>query len=84
MNWKGSLVMIKLFGRNIIRFVILVLVQILVLNNIQISGYIVPKHCWQSGVVYVAPNGTHGIGSNTPIPFHSLLDSVFDIHINLE
>ena len=34
--------MIKLFGRNIIRFVVLVLVQILVINNIQISGYIIP------------------------------------------
>ncbi len=34
--------MIKLLGRNIVRFVILVLVQILVLNNIQISGYIIP------------------------------------------
>ena len=34
--------MIKLFGRNIIRFIVLVLVQILVLNNIQISGYILP------------------------------------------
>ena len=34
--------MIKLFGRNIIRFIVLILVQILVLNNIQISGYIVP------------------------------------------
>jgi len=34
--------MIKLLGRNIIRFIVLVLVQILVLNNIQVSGYIVP------------------------------------------
>ena len=34
--------MIKMFGENIIRFIILVLVQILILNNIQISGYIVP------------------------------------------
>jgi rod shape-determining protein MreD len=35
--------MIKLFGRNIIRFVVLVLVQILILNNVQISGYIIPN-----------------------------------------
>jgi len=35
--------MIKLISRNIIRFVVLVLLQILVLNNIQISGYIVPN-----------------------------------------
>ncbi len=34
--------MIKLLARNIIRFATLVLVQILVLNNIQVSGYIVP------------------------------------------
>ena len=34
--------MIKLFVRNIIRFTVLVLLQILVLNNIQISGHIVP------------------------------------------
>jgi rod shape-determining protein MreD len=34
--------MIKLLGRNIIRFLVLVLAQILVLNNIQVSGYIVP------------------------------------------
>lgn len=35
--------MIKLLGRNIIRFIILVLVQILLLNNIRISGYIIPQ-----------------------------------------
>jgi len=34
--------MIKLLARNIIRFAILVMLQILVLNNIQISGYIIP------------------------------------------
>ena len=34
--------MIKLLGRNIIRFAILIMLQILVLNNIQISGYIIP------------------------------------------
>jgi rod shape-determining protein MreD len=41
-NWKGFPEMIKLLGRNTIRFVILVLLQILVFNNIQISGYLVP------------------------------------------
>jgi len=35
--------MIKLFSRNIIRFIVLVLLQILLVNNIQISGYIVPN-----------------------------------------
>jgi rod shape-determining protein MreD len=34
--------MIKLLNRNIIRFVVLVLLQVLVLNNIQISGFIIP------------------------------------------
>lgn len=34
--------MIKLLGRNIVRFVVLILIQVLLLNNIQISGYIVP------------------------------------------
>lgn len=42
MNWKGYREMIRLAGRNIIRFIVLVLVQVLLLNNIQISGYIVP------------------------------------------
>ena len=35
--------MIKLISRNIIRFVVLVLVQILILNNIQVNGYIIPN-----------------------------------------
>jgi rod shape-determining protein MreD len=43
LTWKGLLAMIKLLGRNIIRFAILILIQILLLNNIQISGYIVPQ-----------------------------------------
>ena len=34
--------MIKLLVRNIIRFIVLVLAQVLIINNIQISGYIVP------------------------------------------
>ena len=34
--------MIKLAGRNITRFILLVLIQVLLLNNIQISGYAVP------------------------------------------
>ncbi len=45
LNWKGYRAMIKLLGRNIIRFVVLILVQILVLDNIQISGHIVP-YCY--------------------------------------
>ena len=34
--------MIKLVSRNIARFLIVVLVQVLVMNNIQISGLIIP------------------------------------------
>ena len=34
--------MIKMLGRNIIRFIILVLIQIFLLDNIQISGHIIP------------------------------------------
>jgi len=34
--------MIKAFGKYIIRFVILVLIQVLVFNNIQVSGFINP------------------------------------------
>jgi rod shape-determining protein MreD len=34
--------MIKLAGRNIIRLILLVLIQVLLLNNIQVSGYAVP------------------------------------------
>ncbi len=34
--------MIKVLGRNIVRFAILVLVQVLILNNIQVSDFIVP------------------------------------------
>jgi rod shape-determining protein MreD len=42
LNLKGYRGMIKLLGRNIARFIVLVLAQILILNNIQVSGYIVP------------------------------------------
>ena len=35
--------MIKFFSRNIIRFIILIALQLGVLNNIQISGYLVPQ-----------------------------------------
>jgi hypothetical protein len=41
-NSKGFQEMIKLLVRNIIRFIVLVLVQVLIINNIQISGFIVP------------------------------------------
>ena len=34
--------MIKLLTRNMIRFIVLVLAQVLIINNIQVNGYIVP------------------------------------------
>jgi hypothetical protein len=34
--------MIKLLARNIVRFILLVLAQVLIINNIQVNGYIVP------------------------------------------
>lgn len=34
--------MIKIFPRNVLRFIVLVLLQVLVFNNIQINGYINP------------------------------------------
>ena len=38
-------------------------------------GYIVKKECWDSGVVRVKKNRSHGIRvDGDPIPFNSLLD----------
>ena len=34
--------MIKLLRRNIVRFVVLVLVQVLIFNNIEVGGYMIP------------------------------------------
>jgi len=30
------------------------------------------KHCWDAGVVRIAPNHEHGIKAHQPIPFSSL------------
>ncbi|MCB9720073.1 MAG: hypothetical protein H6756_04295 [Candidatus Omnitrophica bacterium] len=35
---------------------------------------IIPKHCWDSGVVRIAPNKSHEIKSHNPIPFRSFMD----------
>ena len=50
--------MIRLAGRNIIRFILLVLAQILIVNNIQISGYIVP--CFYVLFILLLPFETPG------------------------
>jgi hypothetical protein len=33
-----------------------------------------PKHAWDTGMVQVTANPSHGLKSINPIPFHSLLD----------
>jgi hypothetical protein len=37
-------------------------------------GKIAPKHAWAAGVVRIAPNKSHGIVPEAPVPFNSLLD----------
>jgi hypothetical protein len=44
-------------------------------NNIaQKQGEIVPKHAWDSGMVAMERNESHGIRPAKPKPFHTLLD----------
>ena len=38
------------------------------------EGRIIPKHCWDAGVVRISNNDAHGIKSLNPIPFNSLLE----------
>jgi hypothetical protein len=38
------------------------------------EGYIMPKHAWGSGVVYMERNESHGIIPRNPRHFHSLMD----------
>ena len=37
-------------------------------------GKVIPKHAWDSGVVRIERNDSHGIVPSSPLPFHSLLD----------
>lgn len=37
-------------------------------------GKVIPKHAWESGVVMIERNESHGISPGSPLPFHSLLD----------
>ena len=42
-------------------------------NNIaETKGRIVPKNCWDGGMVYTPKNDSHGIKSSGKKPFHSL------------
>jgi hypothetical protein len=44
-------------------------------NNIAKSaGQIHPKHAWDSGVVFMERNFSHGIAPANPKPFHTLMD----------
>ena len=36
------------------------------------AGKIVPKHCWDAGVVRISSNDLHGIKPLKPMPFNSL------------
>jgi hypothetical protein len=38
------------------------------------KGEIVPKHAWDSGVVFLERNQSHEIQPSNPKPFHTLLE----------
>jgi hypothetical protein len=43
-------------------------------NNIsETAGEIIPKHAWDSGMIYMQRNASHGIEPKKPKPFHSLM-----------
>ena len=48
------------------------------------KGKIIPKHCWDTGVVRIARNDLHGITPDAPIPFNSLLEILSKIEKVLE
>lgn len=41
-------------------------------DQIAKEGKIMPKHCWDSGVVRISSNDLHDIKSLSPIPFNSI------------
>jgi len=43
-------------------------------DQIAEEGKIMPKHCWDSGVVRISSNDLHSITSSNPVPFNSLLE----------
>lgn len=43
-------------------------------DDIAGPGKIVPKHAWDTGMVTVQTNLSHGLKKGNPIPFNSLLD----------
>lgn len=38
------------------------------------DGMIIPKHCWDNGVVLMDSNKDHGISPENPRPFNSILE----------
>ena len=43
-------------------------------DNFAVKGKVVPKHAWDSGLLYVAANKTHGIPTQRSVRFSSLSD----------
>ena len=41
-------------------------------NIAETKGKIVPRHCWNSGVIRIERNDLHGIKPPSPVPFNSL------------
>ena len=41
-------------------------------NIADAEGKIIPKHCWDSGVVRISANDSHGVKPQCPYPFNSL------------
>lgn len=41
-------------------------------NIADTEGKIIPKHCWDSGVVRISANDSHGVKPLSPYPFNSL------------
>ena len=43
-------------------------------DDIAGAGKIIPKHAWDTGMVTVQTNPSHGLKKGNPIPFNSLLE----------
>ena len=43
-------------------------------DGIAKEGKIRPRHAWDSGVVTINTNESHGLNQKSPIPFNSILD----------
>ena len=38
------------------------------------DGHILPKHCWDSGIIRMPKNDSHGISNQEAKPFNSLME----------